>query len=327
MTDYSTYTIEELAADQYFCRWVLYPDAESEDFWNNWQLAHPDKQELLKTARQLVRSVGVKESEIAEERIAELWQNLQTQIEQAEVGAAKIRRLSSRSWYIGIAASILLLMGFVYFLLNPQETTYLVAKGEQHSYYLPDSSKVSLNADSRIIFVEGKWAEDRSVYLEGEGFFEVEKGSSFKVHTQHGQVEVLGTSFNVLTRETQFEVECLTGKVAVKTFQSTEAVQYLTAGKGTKLDEAGSLIENNFQLEDYKDWRRGEFYYENEKVTHVLTELARQFDKELIFQGSVDQRYSGSFTNEDMKDALYKVCWPLNLAYEIRQDTIIIKSN
>jgi transmembrane sensor len=41
------------------------------------------------------------------------------------------------------------------------------------------------------------WSKERTLSLEGEAFFEVQKGSKFSVVTSDGIVEVLGTSFDV----------------------------------------------------------------------------------------------------------------------------------
>ncbi len=47
-----------------------------------------------------------------------------------------------------------------------------------------------------------------------EGFFKVQKGNKFIVHTPAGDVEVMGTSFNVFAREEASKVSCVTGKLS-----------------------------------------------------------------------------------------------------------------
>ena len=49
--------------------------------------------------------------------------------------------------------------------------------------------------------VENKWKNERSVNLDGEGFFKVAKGSKFDVETSAGTVSVVGTQFNVKNRK------------------------------------------------------------------------------------------------------------------------------
>ena len=46
-------------------------------------------------------------------------------------------------------------------------------------------------------------------------FLKVEKGKTFTVKTNYGEVEVLGTVFNVKSRDYAFEVICYEGSVEV----------------------------------------------------------------------------------------------------------------
>ncbi len=45
MYDYSAYTIEELARDDYFRHAILNPDRESAAFWQSWAAASPDQRD------------------------------------------------------------------------------------------------------------------------------------------------------------------------------------------------------------------------------------------------------------------------------------------
>lgn len=329
MADYSTYSIEELAADPYFCRWVLYPDAETKAFWEQRQNADLKEAEKIVQARQLVLAVQIKETEVPDEKVAQMWANLQMQIDEAEAGAAKIRTLSSKSWYIAIAASVILLVGLFFIILRPQSVTHIAAKGERQQFFLPDSSEVILNADSKLVYDVKKWEEDRVVELSGEGFFEVKKGSTFRVETAMGDVEVLGTSFNVLARKEQFKVECFTGKVAVtrKEVKVNESPTLLIPGEAVEQQEEGGLAKENFEVAVHEDWRVGIFHYEDEEVKYVFEEIARQFDRQLRLEVGLEGRdFSGKFTNKNLDSTLHQVCWPLSLEYKYEGNTIVVKS-
>ncbi|MBO0353537.1 DUF4974 domain-containing protein [Muricauda ruestringensis] len=52
---YKDYTSEDFANDHYFQKWVLEKDAITSNFWNNWLAQHPEKQEVVETARDMVR--------------------------------------------------------------------------------------------------------------------------------------------------------------------------------------------------------------------------------------------------------------------------------
>ncbi|QCK13858.1 FecR family protein [Mangrovivirga cuniculi] len=77
---------------------------------------------------------------------------------------------------------------------------------------LPDSSTVYLNHNSKISFDED--FEERKVHLDGEAFFDVVPGeNTFTVITENGEVEVEGTSFNVVSVDLDFNVEVVSGIV------------------------------------------------------------------------------------------------------------------
>ena len=82
------------------------------------------------------------------------------------------------------------------------EVTYMqryAAMGTREEVVLPDGSKVWLNAGTLLIYPSSFISESRNVYIAGEGFFEVSKDKEhpFIVTTNHLELEVLGTTFNI----------------------------------------------------------------------------------------------------------------------------------
>ena len=131
--------------------------------------------------------------------------------------------------YIGIAASILLVATFIFYpKSDPQIITTSTVLAESRVIELPDGSTASLNANTTISYSED-W--NRELTLKGEAFFEVTEGEKFLVKTSIGDVEVLGTSFNVFVRDSVFEVACKTGKVGVS-IPTKEYNQPLAPGRG-----------------------------------------------------------------------------------------------
>ncbi len=73
---------------------------------------------------------------------------------------------------------------------------------------LPDASKITLQKNTRVGYKKYSWPFNREVTLEGEAFFEVAKGETFTVTTSNGSVKVLGTSFNVNTKNDLLLISC-----------------------------------------------------------------------------------------------------------------------
>jgi transmembrane sensor len=236
------------------------------------------------------------------------WKKLSGRLEEAPRPEARVVSLSR--WIpLGIAASITLMV-IAFFVFN--KITVATQMAETKFYVLPDGSAVTLNADSRITFRRFGWSGERSVSLEGEAFFQVTKGSTFAVENEKGIVTVLGTSFNVHARPSDFKVSCFTGKVKVV---SGEKDVILTKGMLTKLEQRGLTDPAPFDGEK-TTWRDGDFYFEGQPLNVVIDELERQFGLEITLLGDGTRLYTGYFSNKDPDEALEMVFKPMSLRYQ-----------
>jgi len=163
-----------------------------------------------------------------DERLSLYWNNDLISVEAEEISLMDFRSAKRRKYFrlsAGIAASLLVLLGLFYYLWGTQttwgqkEVVYKTSFGDRLEIKLDDGSVVTLNANSTLRWVED-WskAKGRQATLKGEAFFKVKKqhGISFTVHTNDVAVEVLGTSFNVDSREEKTKVYLDEGRVNLK---------------------------------------------------------------------------------------------------------------
>lgn len=226
----------------------------------------------------------------------------------------KIRKMVP-SWTYAVAASIALLVSVFYFV--DKNTVYETSFGEQLAVVLPDGSKVQLNAKSKLTLSEKEWEEgNRNLTLNGEGYFKVEKGSTFTVTTELGSVSVLGTQFNVKRTAGLFDVKCFEGKVRVK---STSQEAILTPGKGYFKVKGEAGKETTFETTE-PEWISGESAFKSTPLKYVIKELEKQFDISIDSEKvNQNQLFSGSFTNQNMQIALQTVFIPLQIVYTISE--------
>jgi transmembrane sensor len=225
-------------------------------------------------------------------------------------------------WYASIAAGILLLIGIWRIGFYSPLCEVVADKGAHINYMLPDGSQVILNSDSKVTFDKKNFNRKRYLTLDGEAFCNIAKGETFIISTKHADINILGTSFNVYSRDDEFKVSCLSGKILIT-----------SADKSVTIIPGESVSLSNNQLKNYQDrnintsnsWINGEFYFENAPLNSILKEIERQFNVKFEVQ-RVDKKYfTGSFTNSSLVDALEIVCIPLGLKYEIGgNDKIII---
>lgn len=226
--------------------------------------------------------------------------------------------------YLKLAASVVLVIVTLLSTYNITQVEVLSARGEHKTVQLPDDSQIKLNAESSLSYNKLLWLFDRNVVFEGEGFFEVTKGSRFTVSTDNGNVEVLGTSFNVYTRSDKFEVACVTGKVKV---YNTKNSVILTPGSTTTSQNALLSSPGSFD-KDITAWKYGEFYFNNARLSDVVAELERQYNIDIELKVKRERYYTGFFKNNDIDVALKMVCIPLGLQYDTKSTKkIIISTN
>lgn len=322
--EYLSYDALQLAAENSFIQWVKEEAGPHASSWEVWLKDHPQMEGIVKEAKEVVEENLKLLVPIPHKINAEnLWDRIDSSTgTELPLKEAKTRRL--RPLYIGIAIAAAIAIILLIFPNLPSETQLRSPNGEHLAFVLPDSSAIELNAASSLRYSEKGFSKKREVYLDGEAFFEVEKGENFLVKTELGTVRVLGTSFNVYEREGNFEVQCLTGKVEVSNQDQSEKV-ILTPGEVVSLNPQGKLAKQESEIPTFASWRDYKFTYEKTPLIEVLEEIKRQFNVEIDFQGvDLNEEYSGEFEGRDLENVLEDVLWPLNLAFNIEAKRVII---
>ncbi|MBQ4802671.1 FecR domain-containing protein [Aquimarina sp. MMG015] len=227
-----------------------------------------------------------------------------------------------RPWLYAAAAAIVVLFGLrtVFF----STTEIYTEMAETKTLTLPDNSLVTLNADSSVEYDKRSFAETRIIHLKGEAFFDVAKGSSFTVKTKNGDVTVLGTEFNVYSRNEHIEVQCFEGKVRVSNSKETVI---LTPGKAIKSNSEGALSPQEIK-ESKPSWMQGKSTFNQVTLQQLIQELERQYDIRITANDIDTKRlFSGFFIHSDLDKAL-KTCFePMNISYTVNnQQNISLKN-
>ena len=254
------------------------------------------------------------------------WEGLKAKINRQSESKGNSRFMWTKM-HMGIAASLILLIAVFSILNISSNTTVVTEKGQHLVFFLPDSSKVTLNADSKITYDTKNWQTNRTINLEGEAFFQVKKGRKFEVTSNKGTVTVLGTSFNIYARENNYKVACVTGKVKVSANENNQ-YQVLTPGLQTSI--VNSIVNKPSRLVKGKraySWIDNEFYFEKISMTQVVKEIERQYNLSIKIPNNVKERmYTGYFDTKNIKNTLDKVCLPMGLKYRIVDKRVVIVS-
>ncbi|GAA4795239.1 DUF4974 domain-containing protein [Olivibacter ginsenosidimutans] len=180
-------------------------------------------------------------------------------------------------------------------------------KGGRYTVILSDGTKVWLNAATKLRYAaQFKPNEKRVVELDGEAFFEVsqQKNKPFMVRTQHQEVEVLGTAFNVnaYADEPAVKTSLLNGKVRVK---ADNMVQELHPDEEV-VWQAGKLSKRKADMQQVLAWKSGRFAFDNKNLQQVMREMSRWYDLEVVYEGKIEELtfFGGTHANADIATVL-----------------------
>ncbi len=215
----------------------------------------------------------------------------------------KHKQTSSKSSRMNwsIAASIVFILGIssLAFLFSVKDFTSQI--NSQETVMLPDDSKVILAGNSKFQFNNWFWNFDRTTKLNGQAYFMVEKGKTFSVKTDHGNVKVIGTRFDVISRDSIFKVVCYEGSVQVN-FKSEEIVlnkgQFITFQNGIKIEQ--SIIYN-----EKPEWVSKTHQFENAKLMEVVQHLEQDYNIEVdVSNVTREKRFTGTLPTDSLSLAL-----------------------
>lgn len=220
-------------------------------------------------------------------------------------------------------AAVLTLLAATYLFVSNYEIGTNTEFTQTELYQLPDNSRVFLNENSKIELKGFNWKNNRLVDFHGEGFFEVQKGSSFTVQTARGSVTVLGTKFNLVSNQFGLEVSCYEGLVRVD--QGDISIE-LPAGRSITLEGGNLDLDDLHTLEP--GWIHNESRFDDRPILQVISVLEDEYGLTASTENiDVNLRFTGGFPNDDLEAALQAITVPFELNYTIEnKDAITIFS-
>ncbi|WP_158795892.1 FecR family protein [Pedobacter sp. L105] len=229
------------------------------------------------------------------------------------VPGTPISRLAQNKWLkIAAVFAVCLSAGTIgYYLTGNPLVTYQTGYGKIRTVELPDHSLVTLNANSELRY-RPNWNGNlsREVWLKGEAFFSVthqKNHQKFFVHTSNKfNVEVLGTKFNVLDRQNQFQVVLNTGKIRLSSEKNNlkEAIT-MKPGQLIELKQAHQLqLKKVINTGQYSSWKNRILQFDQANLADISRILKDSYGLNLEISDStlLKNHISGSvpMDNQDV---------------------------
>ncbi|MBV7532179.1 FecR family protein [Chitinophaga sp. sic0106] len=176
--------------------------------------------------------------------------------------------------------------------------TLTTRRGQQYPLRLSDGSLVILDAGSSITYPVGFPADRREVQVHGQAWFEITADAArpFTVKNDEISIAVLGTSFNVKAYEEEsgLEVTLVAGSVRVSNGSSNKV---LMPGQQAVLSGNDIKVNANAAISEATAWKDGNFEYKSRSLTHVMQDVARWYDIEIVYDGAKPtDTFTGGFS-------------------------------
>lgn len=236
--------------------------------------------------------------------------------------------------------------------IKPANLQVVITQAGHHKMFtLPDGTKITMNAGSKISYPTTFSGPTREVSLTGEAFFDVHKDHEhpFIIHTRKINIRVVGTAFNVkaYANDKFSETTLIRGIIQVTlndrpndriTLKPTEKliVNYthpiVAEGKTeAKKNEPAGLPEVTFLHK--KDttivetsWLQNKLMFNDEDFQSLANSLERRYNVHVSFENTdvAKLRFSGLFVNEKVTEVLNTLKLIENFNYRIEKKNKIV---
>lgn len=344
---YDHYTPEDFLKDDDFIQWVKNPTDAQILFWENWLRTHPEKKQVVATAKAIILSVRYKNSyQPSEADMKAVWENIRLgeRSNSAKKQWFRVLPLSSLTRYAAVVAmvSLIALLAWKYTSRNTKATGPVAVKsviridrqtvkGERRTVTLPDGSTVKLNAESRITYQSDFGEHNRNLVLEGEAFFDVMPDPSvpFNIRTGDLTTTVVGTSFNInaYPASPQIRVAVRTGKVKVASGEAdTEKMLLLPDEMSVFEKKDGSLTSRQFDPLSEFGWVSNTIVLTNADFKEIKRVLEKEYAVTFVVEKglNVKEDFSARFKDAPIRKVLDALNYTSRFQYNLVKDKVYV---
>ncbi|OOV19363.1 FecR family protein [Flavobacterium sp. LM4] len=272
-----------------------------------------DKEKLDKEFEKLWNETPISHSDSEKEAS---WEEFQSKTFDAKRPKIKI-------WRYAAAAAVIIFMltgTGIYFNRSPlQDAFYLTSNTIENNtsiiktVALPDSSRVELSPDSKIVYANN-FETNRKIIVEGEVYFKVKKDKKhpFQVFCNETTTTVLGTSFTVQ--------ENVQKGVTVALYEGSVQMNVKDQNKVWILKPGEKFVYGNNTAEVAEFNRFTDF--ENEKLSAFSNYIMENYGYKMTIPRDFDnQRITVRINKkEDLKTIVQLISEMYNLNFEINED-------
>lgn len=240
-----------------------------------------------------------------------------------KIFTSRIKRNTQRKLFVNItkyaAIALILVVSTVWATLHLSDTaieptmnTLYVPAGQRAQITLQDGTEVWLNAQSTMKYPSRFSKKNREVEITGEAFFDVvqEKKRPFIVSTQHINMEVLGTQFNVYSYPNAgyIQTDLIEGFLKISEKRDNNNTTFLTSNE-KMIYRDSKMIISPISDPDHILWREGIYCFHNERLIDIIEKLQLYYDVKIVVEDPeiFNVRYTGKFRQRDGIDEILRI--------------------
>lgn len=226
--------------------------------------------------------------------------------------------------FILIASSVL---GTRYFAIGPHEpamNTLHVPAGQRAQITLQDGTEVWLNAQSTLTYPAHFSRRNRKVEINGEAFFDVAKDKTrpFIVSTQHIDMKVLGTQFNVYSYRGAGYIQTALVEGSVEIYTVGDRQNSLVLKPNEQVTVRGDkMAVTTISNAEHLLWKEGIYCFQNEQLIDIIDKLQLYYDVKIVVKDPdiFHIRYTGKFRQRDGIDEILRILRKIH-RFNIKKD-------
>ncbi|MCE6991093.1 FecR family protein [Dyadobacter sp. CY323] len=364
---YQSYSASDFVCDDHFLAHQLSPTDESEQFWHDWRIQNPSREQHYHQAQQLLEAVRLGLSDYArnylsEEAEARLFDRIHSSKSQIKSGQPGFK-ITRNPWFLrGIAACLIFVLALGAWQLKDkwmqpslykQQVTNLPVpaiekindKSAPELTTLPDGSTVELFPGSRLSYPTDFGKTNRTVYLLGKARFDVRKNPQkpFYVYSNELVTKVLGTVFSVeaFEKDNALKIVVEHGQVSVYQQKNPDTKSARTILQGVLLKPNQQVVfsreSKQFSktvvaepaLVDDRIVDKNSFVFEETPVIAVFELLKKAYGLDIIYNEEILKgcQLTASLADEPVLKKLDIITQSIGSSYEMVEGQVIIVSN
>jgi len=199
--------------------------------------------------------------------------------------------------------------------------TINVPYGKRFNLKLSDGTDVYLNSGTIMKYpVSFLPNQTRSVYIEGEAFFNVKKAANsiFEVRSNQIVASVYGTKFNFKNFSEDFssDIVLVEGSLGISNDNSTD-INMLSPGYKASIDkEIFEITKSKVNSKIYTSWVDGDVIFRNETFEQIIQKLQRLYNITIINNSEISNQLFNASINVE-KETIEEVLGYFNKIYNI----------